>query len=285
MGSAQAAEPTPGQGQGPGQGQSQPSSTPAATDTGAPAAVGPGSKPTVQATPAPATAPAANTPAQQHTGPATTTKPVAPDQQGATQTSEAPPPVQTPEFDHRPYLLLQRDHPAEFATLNRIAGEEHTSPAQLALIWHLESNMQPTSIDSAKGAVGPFQILPSTARMVDPQGKEDITTFEGGARVAARLMHMVIEPKFGVGTPSSFIAYQGGNGSADDASKMSWGEFQASHPEGAKYLTDAYGRQTLAQGMFTPDGSVNMQQFVNDSIASMVPTAPCRHWPRPARPA
>ena len=267
MGSAQAAEPTPGQGQGPGQGQSQPSSTPAATDTSAQpqGAIG-GQPPTVQAKPAPATSSAAQQPAQQQTGPAKTNAPVAPNQQGQTATSEAPPKVQTPEFDHRPFALLRHDHPEDFDLLSKIAGEENANPAWVARVWMNESGMRHTAPVGADGEVGPLQILPSTQRIVDPQMREDVSTLPGALRIAARLGHLVIDPQFPLGSPSSFLAYNKGNGAADLASKMPWDEFAKIHPVGAEYVRKAMGGATLAQGMFTPATQVDMKQFVDAGI-------------------
>lgn len=248
-------------------GSAQAAETPPAP-TGAPPGAQAGAQPAASVTPPPASPAADKQPsltertAQPQKGPTTTDKPVVANQQGPTTESETPQPP-APAFDHRPYQWLQQKWPEAYKLVNQIAEQEGANPAQLALHWYLESRFQTTSPSSDKGAVGPLQVIPSTRDLVDPKHQLDPNSLEGSLTLAARYIHHELDPKFGVGTPSAIIAYHSGPGNVDLFTRTPLDQLAATHPQGVKYLQDAYPGLKLTPANFTSNTSVNPPELVN----------------------
>lgn len=177
-----------------------------------------------QPSPAPSPAPAQGQPSQ-----AVQTQP-----QPAAQ-SEATPQANRPVLDPRPYAKLAEEAPQYRAMIDQVAQETGVSPQRLAWHWYREGGFKTQVADGKAGEQGPLQVLPSTARTVDPKGTLDPHDLQSSLRLAGRYIGQM-DAKFGQDTPASVMAYQGGPGSVQ-AMAANPARAEIDHPN-----TIAYGR-------------------------------------------
>lgn len=171
-------------------------------------------------------------------------------QQGPAQQSEPPVSYVRPPFNDKPYTALAEQSPAHRSLVDRIAAEEGVDPSRLALHWNLESALHAKAADGRDGERGVMQVLPSTQKLVDPSMKLDPAVLEDSLRMGARVIHR-LDAQYGQNTPSSVVAYQGGPGTAD-AFAADPERARQEHPNGARYLSNAYGDTRLGRENFPP---------------------------------
>jgi hypothetical protein len=96
--------------------------------------------------------------------------------------------------------------------VEQAAKDTGVSPQRLAVHWNAESGMATGPVkQGAAGEIGPLQILPATAAMVDPQHHYDLNTLDGSLHVAGLYISR-LDGKLGVDTPASVLAYNAGEG-------------------------------------------------------------------------
>ena len=149
--------------------------------------------------------------------------------------SEATPPANRPLLDPRPYAKLAEEAPQYRAMVDQVAQETGVSPQRLAWHWYREGGFHTQVPDGKAGEQGPLQVLPSTARTVDPKGNLDPHDLQSSLRLAGRYIGQM-DAKFGQDTPASVMAYQGGPGSVQ-AMAANPARAEIDHPN-----TVAYGR-------------------------------------------
>ena len=223
--------------------QGKPAATPAAGQTGI--------------TPATPPKPADTQPAPTQAGPvevatAGKTGTVAPGQTTPSVQSESQPQVIKPKLWTRPYDVLREQRPDLADMVTRIADEHHVSPYRLAQHWYAESRLKTTSPVSYKGARGPMQVIDDTRKNVDPRGIYDPEKLEDSLHLGALVIYGA-DQKYGKDSMGSFLAYQGGEGSANAAAR-NLEEFKTTHPQGWAYLKDNFPGQEVTQNMFTHFG-------------------------------
>jgi hypothetical protein len=285
IGSAQAAEPAPGSVPG-GVNAPQPGAPAAPTpawDAQKPAAAAASPAPVTPTTKAggigastpaqQATAPAPPTP--QAPAPASTTTKAEPQQQAAavpvagtqgTQTqSEKTPVVAQPNYTTMPYRALSQ-RPELKSLVDKVAEEEHISPDRLALHWYLESGLRTSSPESSAGARGIMQLIPSTEKMMNRDGKWDNNTVEGSLHLGARYINY-LDSHLGKDTVSSVAGYFAG---PENVGRLSGDKFEsAKHdmPRTWDYLNKAYGHTDNINGsMFTEYKPGDWQTLVKAGV-------------------
>lgn len=193
-------------------------------------------------------------PAQTEPGPvqvATTGKTgaVAPGQTTPSTQSETTPQMLKPPMWTRPYELLREQRPDLADMVTRIADEHGVSPYRLASHWYAESRLKTTSPVSYKGARGPMQVIDDTRKNVDPKGIYNPEKLEDSLHLGALVIYGA-DQKYGKDSMGSYLAYQGGEGSANAAAD-NFEQFKQTHPQGYAYLKDNFPGVDIAQNMFT----------------------------------
>jgi soluble lytic murein transglycosylase-like protein len=284
IGSAQAAEtPPPGGVNAPQPGAPAPAAPAPAWDAQKPAAAAASPAPVTPTTKAGGIG--ASTPAQQATAPppptpqapapASTTTKAEPQQQAAavpvagtqgTQTqSEKTPVVAQPNYTTMPYRALSQ-RPELKSLVDKVAEEEHISPDRLALHWYLESGLRTSSPESSAGARGIMQLIPSTEKMMNRDGKWDNNTVEGSLHLGARYINY-LDSHLGKDTVSSVAGYFAG---PENVGRLSGDKFEsAKHdmPRTWDYLNKAYGHTDNINGsMFTEYKPGDWQTLVKAGV-------------------
>lgn len=127
-------------------------------------------------------------------------------------------------IDPRPYAILAEKYPQLRAVVDAAAGAEGVSPSRLAAHMYYENGFKfENAPTSSAGAVGPMQVLPATAKQIDPQGKLDVNNPYDNVQLGARYIRMG-DDNYGKDTRASVAFYHGGPGSVDDI---------AAHPDQA----------------------------------------------------
>ena len=241
-----------------------------------PAAPSASSAPTAPAAPAPVTTvapaskPVAAPPSGQAQAPAaagaTVSLPaprsaVAPDQQGPSTQSEATPTVVKPPFDPRPYAAVVQQNPRLAEMIDDVAKTYGITPARLALHGYLESDLNEHEKPGTSGEIGMMQIMPSTAKQLDPTGRLDPATTRGGLELAAIKIRQD-DARNGRDMPASIGAYQGGQGSVD---AIAHGQGQY-HPGTVAYMVKAFPGQHLSATNLLPGIDVDPKALVQAGV-------------------
>lgn len=190
--------------------------------------------------------------------------PVAPNQKGPSQDSDAPTTYVRPPFDPRPYAGLAQDAPGARALVDKVAAEEGVNPMRLALHWNLESGLKPTSPDGTSGERGVMQMMPATQKMIDPNMTLNPAKLEDSLRMGARYINY-LDAHFGQDTPTSIVSYQGGPG-AGMAFAANPDKARQTNPTGAKYLDKAMMGQTLTSANFQPPLQQDGMKLIQASL-------------------
>lgn len=249
IGSAQAAEPTTGPNGLPMAQRDTPAPAPAPAQTPGqtgqtPAAITPATPPTPSDT-----KPAPTTPGPVQVAVTGKTGAVAPGQTTPSTQSETTPQMLKPAMWTRPYELLREQRPDLADLVTRIADEHGVSPYRLASHWYAESRLKTTSPVSYKGARGPMQVIDDTRKNVDPKGIYNPEKLEDSLHLGALVIYGA-DQKYGKDSMGSYLAYQGGEGSANAAAD-NFEQFKQTHPQGYAYLRDNFPGVDIAQNMFT----------------------------------
>ena len=168
--------------------------------------------PAASATPAQQAAAAGQAPAQ--AGPVPTSAPVAPGQQGQSVQSETPTTVVRPPLFAKPLLALEKQSPEHYKLVTQTADKYDVSPQRLAFHWYREGGLSPTAERGAAGEIGPMQIMPDTARGLDPRGTLNPARLDHALDLGASLIHQ-LDARYGKDTPASVMAYRAGTAQTD----------------------------------------------------------------------
>lgn len=183
--------------------------------------------------------------------------PVAPGQQGPTTQSEPAPARVIPPFDHKPWAALLQQAPQYARLVEQVATQEHVDPARLAWHWWKEGGFRTQVPTGAAGELGATQVMPATARMLDPKGTLNPVALQGSLTLAARNIFQ-LDTRYGKNAPLSFAAYQGGSGSADAIA----GGQDAHHPNTVAYMRAAFPGRTIGPENYSPPIEIDPQGAV-----------------------
>lgn len=141
---------------------------------------------------------------------------VTPNQAGPSTQSEANPTMVRHPFDPRPSAWLAKNRPEDWTLVQQVAARNGVTPDRLAAHWYAESRLGQTSPNGAAGERGVMQVMPGTQREVDPDGRLDPSKKADSLEMGARYIRQM-DNRFGQNSFSSFVAYNGGPGTANDA--------------------------------------------------------------------
>lgn len=182
------------------------------------------------------------------------TAPVAPGQASPTTQSEPSPAVITPPLDPRPFAALS---PAYQGMINQVAQKIGIPPQDLAVAWSNEGSLRTQVADNPKtGAVSPFQVLPATAKTLDPSGTLNPRKLEDAATLSAMYLKQGAAI-YGASSPGEFLYYHNGPAGAENYIKAvhsgaSPADLEKQFPETTGYLAKAFPGQQLGPNNFTP---------------------------------
>lgn len=174
-----------------------------------------------------------------------------------------PTPAQSgrPFVDPRPYAWLAENKPDLRAVVDNAADEAGVSPARIAAHMYFENHFRMADAPtSSAGAVGPMQVLPSTAKVIDPTGKLDVNNPVDNIRLGAQYIRMG-DDRFGKDTPSSVAMYHGGPGSAIDIANHP-DMADANHPKTMDYVRNVMGGSNVDPKGFTGDTHITPRGLV-----------------------
>lgn len=154
--------------------------------------------------------------------PVPATAKVTPSQTGPSQQSEQTPPS-GPPVSHAAFDALPKADQDYLVKVAREDGQGKVTPYQLAWTWKREGGGLRSGVSSTGSASnparGPFQIQLATQHGVG-MDDVDVSTFEGGARVAARYYAHIADLGYPVGSPAQSAAYMAGEGGASSYGKL-----------------------------------------------------------------
>lgn len=120
----------------------------------------------------------------------------------------------------RRYLELEQRDPQLFRDVNEAAVKAGIDPVGYANVLYIESRWNRATPDSSKGAMGLAQVMPDTARDIDPTGRLDPRNDKDNLVLGAMYLRRMGD-RYGPGSASSYAAYFAGPGSVDTIYKMS----------------------------------------------------------------
>lgn len=156
---------------------------------------------------------------------------------GAVATSEPAP--MTPKLQLGPerYIALKERNPHLGDLIDIAAQKVGVPPVDLANIAYVENRFKTGAgaATSEAGAIGPMQVMPATARMLDPTGKLDIHNDADNVLLGA-MAYKQMADRYGVTSPSAFAGYFAGPGEVDAAAKMDQATAQGRFPKMFDYI-------------------------------------------------
>jgi hypothetical protein len=189
-----------------------------------------------------------------------------------TASSEAPPSYKKPNIDPRPYAYFAKNNPQFKAAIDDAAELTGVNPLRLAAHKWAESRGNLQSARGADGEIGIMQIMPSTAREIDPTGKLDPNN-PHDALIMAGMYINKLDGKFGQDSFKSIARYNGSGPHAIDYARRLTGlggkDFDPSH-----YGYTADSDSAMNTKGLVAAGSRGPDQFLNYAVQTAPPGMP-----------
>jgi len=162
------------------------------------------------------------------------------------------------------YAELERRNKPLFDEVNRVATAAGIPPVSLANVLYLESEWNPNAPTSSKGAVGISQILPETAREIDP--RLDPNNPRDNLWLGALYLKRMFS-RYGTDTPSAYAAYYAGPGAVDTIYRLTPEDQKKNYADILNYPALVGSDRMHPFGSGTTDAQGNTRNFTPPASA------------------